>query len=239
MQTTGPNGDTIVIQHTESADSDFGLQLDDSDEERQVRNPALQNDGMEEESESASSSCSSESDYYSEEQEEEERRFFVFGAVTGAAETAAAAVSPERRGRNNSVGTDGAPKSPYPADLPHSEHRKHRHRRRQEESEAMKPSTAPNIYETLEARRARLRYQAVGGTAATEAARQKALGLSRPGDSQADRSLLDQSPGASTANTIEGAATPGSRKGKPNAESLSDYGFKSTEFSVFGDLLRS
>lgn len=221
-QTTDYHGNTMVIQNTESADSDLGLLLDNSEDERAVYLPASaqDHDGLLE----SESEGSSDSDYYSEEQEEEERRLFVFGSVTGAAATDKTSDTPERRNSN----ADGSSKSP---------HRKHRRHRDHTQSSAMKPSTAPNIYETLEARRARLNYVAVGGSAAAnDAARVRAQQVAANGGAVLGEDTVLNDNGAAIGSSSNGSST---KKRNPNRDSLSDYGFKSSEFSVFGDLLRS
>jgi hypothetical protein len=120
---------------------------------------------------------------------------------------------------------------------------------------------APNIYETVEARRARL-GQGHHGTATTASsggtgsaggspsatARKpgpltNALGLTHPAATNAatvadvSSPYTDSTPGsASTATASQ--RSPAKQKRNPNRESLSDYGFESQEFSVFGELLK-
>jgi hypothetical protein len=49
----------------------------------------------------------------------------------------------------------------------------------------------------------------------------------------------DSTPGsASTATATASQRSPAKQKRNPNRESLSDYGFESQEFSVFGELLK-
>lgn len=169
----------------------------------------------------------------SEEQEEEERRFFVFGGVTGAGPATNGATTAHPQ--STTAGTTGVPKRV-------KSNRKKRSERsgQQQCSVAQKTSMVPNIYESVESRRARLMHQqqnpGASGPSASAAARNRALELSQSSQASTQGSYGasefsasspyysplkdDASPAPSQSST--GSAKPASQNSsQPSAQSSS------------------
>jgi hypothetical protein len=152
---------------------------------------------------------------YTEEQEDEERRFFVFGAVTGASTLPGDDTGAPARRRNNSSSTSTPARKKI---VPYTE---------------SKPVVAANIFETVEARRSRLEQEKKQKMAAGAGGGAGGEFHAKPGehfDSATTAALLR--------NMNVGKPKQAAGGSRANKETLSDYGFKSQEFSVFGELLK-